>query len=104
MDNTRTTSIAHHSIFPHPPQAAYISPLTKDHTHLMFQDNRPRASLEQSKLPKSRSKYHLRKYAEQTLGEGSLRKAVMLPEGEDLDEWLAVNGMLHALGCLVELT
>jgi MOB kinase activator 1 len=26
------------------------------------------------------------------LGSGSLRKAVKLPEGEDLNEWLAVNG------------
>ncbi|KAJ5243375.1 uncharacterized protein N7469_001702 [Penicillium citrinum] len=30
-------------------------------------------------------------FAEATLGSGSLRKAVKLPEGEDLNEWLAVN-------------
>lgn len=42
----------------------------------------------------SSSRYGLRKYAEQTLGSGSLRKCVMIPEGEDLDEWLAVHGML----------
>jgi MOB kinase activator 1 len=34
----------------------------------------------------------LRQFAEATLGSGSLRKAVKLPEGEDLNEWLAVNG------------
>jgi MOB kinase activator 1 len=33
----------------------------------------------------------LKQYAEATLGSGSLRKAVKLPEGEDKDEWLAVN-------------
>lgn len=33
----------------------------------------------------------LRQYAEATLGGGSLRKAVKLPEGEDENEWLAVN-------------
>jgi len=33
----------------------------------------------------------LRQFAEATLGSGSLRKAVRLPEGEDLNEWLAVN-------------
>lgn len=33
----------------------------------------------------------LRQYAEATLGTGSLRQVVLLPEGEDLDEWLAVN-------------
>jgi len=38
----------------------------------------------------------LRQYAEQTLGSGSLRKVVKLPEGEDMDEWLAVNGMYTA--------
>lgn len=41
------------------------------------------------------SSYQLRRYAEQTLGSGSLRKVVKLPAGEDLDEWLAVNGMLY---------
>lgn len=38
--------------------------------------------------------YQLRQFAEATLGSGSLRKAVRLPEGEDLNEWLAVNGGL----------
>jgi len=31
------------------------------------------------------------KYAMQTLGSGNLRLAVALPEGEDLNEWVAVN-------------
>ncbi len=40
--------------------------------------------------------YHLKKYAEATLGSGNLKQAVQLPEGEDLNEWLAVNSK-HAL-------
>ena len=40
---------------------------------------------------KGTSSYQLRQFAEATLGSGSLRKAVKLPEGEDLNEWLAVN-------------
>lgn len=40
--------------------------------------------------------YQLRQYAEATLGGGSLRKVVKLPEGEDENEWLAVN-CEHAL-------
>lgn len=40
--------------------------------------------------------YQLRKFAEETLGSGSLRKAVKLPEGEDINEWLAVNGTLSS--------
>jgi MOB kinase activator 1 len=31
------------------------------------------------------------KYAEATLGSGDLRAAVRLPDGEDLNEWIAVN-------------
>jgi MOB kinase activator 1 len=35
--------------------------------------------------------WQLKQFAEATLGSGSLRKVVRLPEGEDKDEWLAVN-------------
>jgi MOB kinase activator 1 len=31
------------------------------------------------------------------LGSGSLKKAVKLPEGEDINEWLAVNGRSRLL-------
>lgn len=40
---------------------------------------------------KGTTSYQLRQYAEATLGGGSLRKVVKLPEGEDENEWLAVN-------------
>lgn len=43
---------------------------------------------------KGTSSYQLRQFAEATLGSGSLRKAVKLPDGEDLNEWLAVNGRI----------
>ncbi|KAH3767534.1 MOB kinase activator 1B [Pelomyxa schiedti] len=33
----------------------------------------------------------LQKFAQATLGSGNLKLAVTLPEGEDLNEWLAVN-------------
>ena len=35
--------------------------------------------------------YDLTKHASTTLGSGNLRLAVMLPEGEDINEWVAVN-------------
>ncbi|KAI8326242.1 mps one binder kinase activator-like 1 protein [Martensiomyces pterosporus] len=35
--------------------------------------------------------YQLRQYAETTLGKGSLREAVLLPEGESLEEWIACH-------------
>eukprot|EP01090_Pellita_catalonica_P009386 TRINITY_DN2044_c0_g1_i2.p1 TRINITY_DN2044_c0_g1~~TRINITY_DN2044_c0_g1_i2.p1 ORF type:complete len:184 (-),score=35.58 TRINITY_DN2044_c0_g1_i2:75-626(-) len=42
-------------------------------------------------IPEGTKQYELKKYAEATLGSGNLKKAVELPEGEDLNEWLAVN-------------
>ncbi|OWZ04654.1 Maintenance of ploidy protein mob1 [Phytophthora megakarya] len=36
-------------------------------------------------------RYELHKHAQATLGNGDMRNAVALPEGEDLNEWLAVH-------------
>lgn len=36
-------------------------------------------------------RYELHKHAQATLGNGDMRNAVALPEGEDLHEWLAVH-------------
>ncbi len=54
---------------------------------------RTRGQFKPKNANKGTSSYQLRQFAEATLGSGSLRKAVKLPEGEDLNEWLAVNGM-----------
>lgn len=43
------------------------------------------------------------KQAAATLGSGNLRQAVMLPEGEDLNEWVAVNSKLLIFTCQVHL-
>merc|ERR1711879_608903 len=42
-------------------------------------------------IPEGTKQYQLKKYAEATLGSGNLKLAVTLPEGEDINEWLAVN-------------
>lgn len=55
---------------------------------------RTRAPFKPRSAAKGTSSYQLRQFAEATLGSGSLRKAVKLPEGEDLNEWLAVNGAI----------
>lgn len=52
---------------------------------------RTRGSFKPRNASKGTNSYQLRQFAEATLGSGSLRKAVKLPEGEDLNEWLAVN-------------
>ncbi|RVX69713.1 putative maintenance of ploidy protein mob1 [Exophiala mesophila] len=52
---------------------------------------RTRGQFKPRNAGKGSTSYQLRQFAEATLGSGSLRKAVKLPEGEDLNEWLAVN-------------
>eukprot|EP00127_Corallochytrium_limacisporum_P007103 Clim_evm22s242 gene=Clim_evmTU22s242 len=42
-------------------------------------------------IPEGSRQHQLKKYAEATLGSGNLRLAVKLPEGEDVNEWVAVN-------------
>eukprot|EP00730_Choanoeca_flexa_P005702 TRINITY_DN12004_c1_g1_i10.p1 TRINITY_DN12004_c1_g1~~TRINITY_DN12004_c1_g1_i10.p1 ORF type:complete len:238 (+),score=61.12 TRINITY_DN12004_c1_g1_i10:168-881(+) len=42
-------------------------------------------------LPEGSHQHALKKYVDATLGAGNLRLAVKLPEGEDLNEWIAVN-------------
>lgn len=40
------------------------------------------------------------KHAAATLGSGNLRNAVALPDGEDLNEWVAVNSKLNTMAKL----
>lgn len=47
-------------------------------------------------IPEGTHQYDLMKHAAATLGSGNLRLAVMLPEGEDLNEWVAVNSKFNA--------
>eukprot|EP00053_Salpingoeca_punica_P006967 m.64676 g.64676 ORF g.64676 m.64676 type:complete len:233 (-) comp13938_c0_seq1:359-1057(-) len=42
-------------------------------------------------IPEGTNQYELKRYAEATLGSGNLQLAVRLPEGEDINEWVAVN-------------
>ncbi|KAF2865310.1 Mob1/phocein [Massariosphaeria phaeospora] len=57
----------------------------------LFSNPRTRGPFKPQKSNRGTSSWQLKQYAEATLGSGSLRKAVKLPEGEDKDEWLAVN-------------
>ena len=59
-----------------------------------YRNARTRGQFKPQRATKGTTSYQLRQFAEATLGSGSLRKAVKLPEGEDLNEWLAVNGQL----------
>lgn len=84
-----------HAPFAEPP--SYLPPalraLKQDSCGLTPPSNaRTRAPFKPRSAAKGTSSYQLRQFAEATLGSGSLRKAVRLPEGEDLNEWLAVNG------------
>lgn len=57
-----------------------------------FSGNRSNKTFKPKKnIPEGTHQYDLMKHAEQTLGSGNLRQAVSLPEGEDPNEWVAVN-------------
>lgn len=76
---------------------SYLSPAVRALKQGIFgltppSNARTRAPFKPRSAAKGTSSYQLRQFAEATLGSGSLRKAVKLPEGEDLNEWLAVNG------------
>lgn len=55
------------------------------------------STFQPTKRAKGTNSWQLKQFAEATLGSGSLRKVVQLPEGEDRDEWLAVNGTYSLL-------
>lgn len=59
---------------------------------MVHSNSRTRAPFKPTRSNKGTSSWQLKQFAEATLGSGSLRKAVKLPEGEDQNEWLAVNG------------
>ena len=64
-------------------------------TNGLTRNARTKGQFKPKQANKGTSSYQLRQFAEATLGSGSLRKAVRLPEGEDLSEWLAVNGKVN---------
>lgn len=61
-------------------------------SHSSNANNRTRGSFKPQRAQKGTNSWQLKQFAEATLGSGSLRKVVKLPEGEDKDEWLAING------------
>ena len=46
------------------------------------------------KFPEGSRQNDMMKHAAATLGSGNLKLAVQLPEGEDFNEWIAVNSQL----------
>jgi len=70
------------------PDTIYSSPYSQNGYD---SNQRTRNQFRPRNATKGTSSYQLRQYAEATLGGGSLKKIVKLPEGEDENEWLAVN-------------
>ena len=69
-------------------EATYASPYSQKY---LDSNQRTKNQFRPRNATKGTTSYQLRQYAEATLGGGSLRKIVKLPEGEDENEWLAVN-------------
>jgi MOB kinase activator 1 len=94
------------------PEPAYCRPSSPAAQHLrdgfnssvvdssLCSNARTRGQFKPQRANKGTTSYQLRQFAEATLGSGSLRKAVKLPEGEDLNEWLAVNSGHQSIGRL----
>lgn len=74
--------------------ALRLQDLNNVDSSILCSNARSRNQFKPARANKGTTSYQLRQFAEATLGSGSLRKAVKLPEGEDLNEWLAVNGIL----------
>ncbi|MCJ1432956.1 MOB kinase activator 1B [Xylographa pallens] len=83
--SSTATTLPQHTLEPACEQKAQSLPLSAHSNARTRNQFKPRAT------NKGTSSYQLRQFAEATLGSGSLRKAVKLPDGEDLNEWLAVN-------------
>lgn len=76
-------------------QVAYRHAQTEGLTkcHRRKDNHRPKGrAFKPKNTTRGSNNYQLRQYAEATLGAGSLKQAVKLPEGEDTCEWIAVNG------------
>lgn len=78
----------------HDPASHLSSPAEGSSTLTHPSNARTKAPFKPRSTTRGTSSFHLRQFAEDTLGSQSLRKVVQLPEGEDLNEWLAVNGGL----------
>lgn len=93
------------SVGPHDDGMVAECPESVQWTHYLHNrtcsNQRTRNQFRPRNATKGSTSYQLRQYAEATLGGGSLRKIVKLPEGEDENEWLAVNsaGPLTTVGC-----
>ncbi|KEF63733.1 maintenance-ploidy protein MOB1 (MPS1 binder 1) [Exophiala aquamarina CBS 119918] len=81
----RSSALGSPSTSPTKPKSSCIDPSSP------YSNARTRGQFKPRSATKGTTSYQLRQFAEATLGSGSLRKAVKLPEGEDLNEWLAVN-------------
>lgn len=95
-ESTQTIRARHVFLPTEPP--SYLSPAVRPfrgslHVLTPPSNARTKGPFKPRSATKGTSSYQLRRFAEETLGSGSLRKAVKLPEGEDVNEWLAVNGM-----------
>lgn len=92
-DSSMTISVKYEEDpFIQSPEASYVSPYLRNSPD---SNQRTRNQFRPRNATKGTSSYQLRQYAEATLGGGSLRKIVKLPEGEDENEWLAVNSRLY---------
>lgn len=66
---------------------------------IVFSPGRSRTFRPKRHIPEGTKQSELLARANATLGSGNLKQAVMLPEGEDLNEWIAVNSKMQKNCC-----
>lgn len=59
--------------------------------HLFYRRGSSSKTVKQKRIQEGSHGHDLMKHASQTLGSGNIKLAVQLPDGEDLNEWIAVN-------------
>ena len=80
----------------------YLSTYLSMHTfmyincNILFTNRRGPSSktVKQKRIQDGSHVHDLMKHASRTLGSGNIKLAVQLPDGEDLNEWIAVNSKL----------
>ncbi len=71
----------------------------------LFRRTQSTKTVKQKRIPEGSHAHDLMKHASRTLGSGNIKLAVQLPDGEELNEWIAVNSKwyytnLHCCACV----
>lgn len=73
----------------------YINSIISFNVYNYYRRAQSTKTVKQKRHPEGSHVHDLMKHASRTLGSGNMKLAVQLPDGEDLNEWIAVNSKDH---------